>query len=113
MTWQLFTGLDFQAPMDVYAQGSLSLLDLSSGYTITASLLSADGQTVIISDTAQASGTSGAAWATGRVVVVFPAASTLTAFPLIGTTAKVGIQLTVGGKTYSLPLIPCDVLKGY
>lgn len=113
MTWKLFTGLDFVAPIDVYTQGSLSLADLSSGYTITASLLSADGLTELITDTSQSSATSGAAWATGRVVLVFAAASTPSAVAAIGTTAKIGVKVTTGGVTVGLPLMPVDVEKGY
>lgn len=112
MTWQLFTGLDFVAPLDVIAQGSLSGEDVSTT-TIVASLLSADGLSEIISDTSQSSSTTGASWSTGRVVVMFSAADTANAASIVGTTALVGIKITTGAQTISLPLIQCDIEKGY
>ncbi len=114
VTWQLFTGLDFAAPLDIYAQGTGELEDVSSA-TIVASLLSADGATELIADTAQSSASSGATWASGRVVVQFPLASTNTAaiIAAVGTTLRIGIKITSGGLTQSLSLIPVEIVKGY
>lgn len=111
--WVLFTGLDFLAPVDVYEAGTNAAEDLSSA-TITASLLTSDGGTELIADTAQSSGTPGASWSTGRIVVRFDDADTGTAAVVaaIGS-AKIGLKVTSGGITTGLGLFTVTIARGF
>lgn len=98
-------GDDIAIVQDLYEDGELADL---SGATITAALQDGDGR-VLLPRTAQSSSASGAAWAEGRVVCEFTAASSLS---LSQGTVYLEINVTRSAKRTTWPLIEIEVQAG-
>jgi len=95
-------GDDLAIVSDLYESGALANL---SAATISACIQDGSGRR-IIAPTAQSSATTGAAWATGRVVCAFSAA--LSVSLRVGS-AWLEINVTRAGKRTTWPLIALDV----
>ena len=70
--------------------------NISSGASVTASVVTTDHQTVLIAETAQSDGTSGADWANSLVIVEFTEA--LTEVVTDAGSANLEVQVDDGGK---------------
>lgn len=98
-------GDDIAITRDLYEDGILANL---TGATIYAALQNARGRQYIAS-TLQSSSASGAAWATGRVVVEFTAAQSIA---LRRGDAWLEIEVIRGGKKKTWPLFHIEVQQG-
>lgn len=98
-------GDDIAITRDLYEDGVLVNL---TGATINAALQNARGQQYIAT-TLQSSSTSGASWATGRVVVAFTAAQSIA---LNRGDAWLEIEVIRSGKKKTWPLFLIEVQQG-
>lgn len=83
--------------------------NVSTATDISAAVVDLAGKTVI-SGTACSSGATGAAWATG--VVVLPFTATQTAAIGLANQYFIEIQVTLGGAKTTWPRVPVDVQSG-
>ncbi len=83
--------------------------DLSAAVSIKAALKNEDKTIELIADTAQVN-SGGASWATGLVVLRFPAAATV---DLIAQTAYIEVAVVINSERLAYPDIPVDVELGY
>jgi len=81
-----------------------------SAATIKASLVNADKSAELIADTVQSSDATGAAWASGLVVVEFSLAQTSA---LVPGSAFIELAITNGGKRTPTNSIPVTIEKGW
>lgn len=98
-------GDDIALAQDLYENGAL--VNVSSA-TINAAMQDSRGRQ-LIATTAQTSAASGAAWATGRVVVEFTAAQSIA---LQRGDAWLEIEVIRAGKKTTWPLFPLEVQQG-
>jgi hypothetical protein len=99
-------GDDWAHKVTLYEDGVLK--DVSSATAISAALQDHGGYTILAS-AACSSVATGAAWATGVVVLPFLAANTSAARP---NEYLLEIQVTIGGLKQTWPLIPLMVQNG-
>ena len=103
-----FTGDDWDISVTLKTDGSAT--DVSGATAIKAALVSdnSNSPTTLISAVTLDSGATGASWATGVVVVEFPAAST----DITTGDHLLEIQVEEGGKKKTWPRVNIDVRKG-
>lgn len=101
------SGYDFSRRFQVTLDGIAENL---TGATIVAVLKNQAKSAELIADTAQSSGSTGANWPTGQVVVAFPKTATTSLTPQI---AWLEIGITVGGEKLPAEDVPIVIEKGW
>lgn len=106
---EVFTGDDWDIIITLKRDGAV--YNVSTASAISAALVSDDGPapSTVVAAVSCSSGTSGADWANGVVVIEIPNATTAA---LTAQRAYVEIQVTIGGKKKTWPRQVIDIKKG-